>query len=142
MKKASSIMLIITGICCIATAIFIVIYGVIIMAGGAVVITNYLEEILAEISSSGMGGGDGIDPQAAETALSILVGSIGFTSIFYGIFVFISAFVFFNARKKGTKGTYIASIVFGFMTFWLGIVGGVLGLIANKRDAEVEKITE
>ena len=76
------------------------------------------------------------DPETLNLVTTIICVSMGVTFIILAIASIPTAIVALMGRKNPSKGLLIANIVFGALCgTYFSIAGGVLGLIANAREA-------
>ena len=126
MRKASRILFLVGAIVSCVYAFCLLVVGVVL-----VVVPNtevFVEAVVQEVG-----------PEKLQ--------AIQFVMIFYGVlsligipFCGVNAFFGFKSFKeeKASKVLCILNIVFGALSVWVNVVGGIFGLIANGQDRRRE----
>ena len=136
MKKASKILLTISGVVYLIAAIALAILGIVwgIMAFVAVsslpfgaILTEYLQEFVENIS---------VPEDMIDTVVGIVAGIVCLVTGAAGfVMCLIVSIINFKGAKAKKKGILIANIVFGVLCeSILGIAGGVLGIIGLGQE--------
>ena len=134
MKKASNILLLVGGILQIVCAVSFLICGIVFIA--------FASPASADIIKEGLSNGT-IHTDIEGSTEEIVKGiQIIFTALAVMFFIFtvfgvIGTIVTFSAKKKQTKGAFIAAIIFGFLSGTvIPSVGGIFGLIGSNQQAQ------
>lgn len=139
MKKASDILLLIAGIVSIMAAIFYLVLMIVFFVLGSVdtsTIAQYIRE--GKINSS-------INGTAEEQAevIKVLFVVLAIVFLILTVFTVVNAVISFVGKARGTKGLYIANIVFGILSsVVLNLVGGILGVVAVSQDNGPTQVTQ
>ena len=129
MKKASKIILIVSGIIAILAAVTYLVVGIACFSLGQNLTDAIIKAVEGSPEYSGMPYEDLVN---LVNSAKVVAGAV---FILAGVFACINAVICFMANKKETKGLYIATIVFGVISSTLvSLVGGILGLIANTNE--------
>ena len=137
MKKASKIILTIAGIIGLIAGIGLMlaglIYGLVVVFGGAEAFPEIAAEVQAMFDESGVE----LDADAILWIVRIILGVI--VMLIYGgigLFELITGIIALKGAKAKKKGILIANIVFGVIfQNYLSIAGAVLGIIALSIEA-------
>ena len=131
MKKASDIVLLVSGIVGFVAA------GCLFIT--AVMFTIFSLPFFTDIVRSGIEQGtintdfDNIDAAMVFVISTFISCAVCF--YFVSIIMIVASCIFLKARKQGTRGLYITSIVFGAISgLEGGVVGGIFGLFGTKND--------
>lgn len=139
MKKASDILLLIAGIVSIMAGIFYLVLMIVFFVLGSVdtsTIAQYIRE--GKINSSVNGTAE----EQAEV-IKILFVVLAIVFLFLTVFTVVNAVISFVGKARGTKGLYIANIVFGILSsVVLNLVGGILGVVAVSQDNGPTQVTQ
>ncbi len=130
MKKASQILLIVSGALCVIACVEYLLSGLFLLIFNSVFI-NFIENLEAE-------GAPSFVFLEAELLLSIyrVVAIVGFVfaflSVLYGVFCFVGA-------TSESKAFTIVLIILGAVMSRIGLVGAILRLIAITREENRKK---
>ena len=132
MKKASNLLLTVGGILEIVGALLFLIAGIVFIV--------FASPASAELIKEGLNSGaihTDIEGSVEEIVqgLQIIFTVLAVLFFFFTLFSLIGGIVTFSAKKKQTKGAFIAAIIFGFLSATVvASVGGIFGLIAGNRQ--------
>lgn len=130
MRKASDIVLLVGGIVeILATITFLalaIVFMVLASPASAEIIKEGLENGTITTSFTGS-----VDEQVALIQLAFK--AVGVVFVVLTVFSLIGCVVSFLAKAKKTNPLYVLAIVFGAVSTYVPLVGGIFGLIANKR---------
>ena len=130
MRKASDIVLLVGGIVeILATITFLalaIVFVVLASPASAEIIKEGLENGTITTSFAGS-----VDEQVALIQLAFK--AVGVVFVVLTVFSLIGCIVSFLAKAKKTNPLYVLAIVFGAVSTYVPLVGGIFGLIANKR---------
>ena len=131
MKKVSRILFLVGGIIGLCLGSLFLLLGVLFLI--------FSLPFFLDIVREGLQNGS-ISTTAKSVDAAVMIWQMTYTSLSISMFVmsvlgFINAVLSFTARKKdGSKGLYIANIVFGLLSCCeLNLVGAILGLIAYNK---------
>ncbi len=133
MKKASNILLLVGGILQIVCALTFLILGIVFIAMASPASADLIREGLESgtIHSDIQGSTEEI-----IQALQIVFTALAVVFFVFTLFGVIGTIVTFSAKKKQTKGSFIAAIIFGVLSGpVVPAVGGIFGLIAGNSQA-------
>ena len=130
MRKASDIVLLVGGI--------LEILATLTFAALALVFMILSSPASAEIIKEGLQNGTittsfagSVDEQVAVIQLAFK--AMGVVFVVLTVFSLIGCVVSFLAKAKKTNPLYVLAIVFGAVSIEVPLIGGIFGLIANKR---------
>lgn len=137
MKKASFILLKISGIIAIVCAI---IFAIDLPIAFAIGFSRVIHEMLVDAYNDGYINapfGDFTGESFATTVQTILVVA-GFVLLIETAICVVAYIISSKARKEATRGLLIAAIILGPFTISTMTVGGILGLIALNKEQPKE----
>lgn len=138
MKKASFILFKISGIVAIVYSIIGAIYVPIAFAIG---FSQKIHEMVTDAYNSGYINapfGANLDGESYATILQWILVSLGFVLLIETVACVVAYIISSKVRKEATRGLLIASIIVGPFSVSAMIVGGILGLIALKKEQPSE----
>ena len=131
MRKVANIMMLLNGIFSIILAVTMVITGVVFILMGTPLLDFSIQEIMNEAEAYIP---EGISPE-------VLIAILRTTFIASGVIVALTAVplgilanLSFKTRHEYTRGRYLAVIIMSaIFEIEFGIIGGIFGLIANRK---------
>ena len=130
MRKASDIVLLVGGILeILATLTFMalaLVFMILASPASAEIIKEGLQNGTITTSFAGS-----VDEQVAVIQLAFK--AMGVVFVVLTVFSLIGCVVSFLAKAKKTNPLYVLAIIFGAVSIEVPLVGGIFGLIANKR---------
>lgn len=142
MRKASSIVLLISGILAILGLVAYLVVSIVHFAmGGFLVALQNGTISYADVPQSVWDFVDSIfGSHVVSDEMIAYMFSRASTYLIFALFCIPAAILSFTARGKNSTGLYICCIVFGVLSATgLSIVGGILGLIANGMEKNKEE---
>ncbi len=146
MKKSSKIILTIAGIFGLIDGIALMlvglIYGLVVVFGGAEAMPQIAAELQAAFDESGVEMNADVIVWVIRIILGLII-MLGYGAL--GLFELITGIIALKGAKAKKKGILIANIVFGALfQNWLSIVGAILGIIGlsieERRAAEGQQV--
>ena len=130
MRKASDIVLLVGGIVEILATITFLALAIVFMVLASPASAEIIKEGLQDgtITTSFVGS---VDEQVAM--IQLVFNAVGVVFVVLTVFSLIGCVVSFLAKAKKTNPLYVLAIIFGAVTIEVPLVGGIFGLIANKR---------
>ena len=131
MKKATSILLTIGGVLEIVAAVGCIIGAVVCFILASPMFVDFVREVATEESK-------GASPDKIEQAVLIMQWALIYSGVIcavVGVMSAIGSVVTFKAQKAGTRGLYIAALVFGILGgTTVASVGAIFGLVTTSRE--------
>ena len=133
MKKASSIVLLISGIIAILGIVAYLLFAVLLcICGGLMICLDNGTIPAADCPQWVFDYIEVFAPAGWNNDVIAYIFSYGATFLIFAIFCIPAAILSFSARGKQTTGLYVCCIVFGVLSgTGLSTIGGILGLIGN-----------
>ena len=138
MKRTSRILFLVGGIISLVLASIFLILGVVFLI---FTLPFFLDMVRSGLIESGA------SVQSANAAVAVW--QVSYTSTFITMFIlsvfgYINAALAFTARnKEGSKGLYIANIVFGLLSCAeVNVAGGILAIINKNREENRQNIID
>ena len=130
MRKASDIVLLVGGILEILATLTFMALALVFMILSSPASAEIIKEGLQNgtITTSFAGS---VDEQVAVIQLAFK--AMGVVFVVLTVFSLIGCVVSFLAKAKKTNPLYVLAIIFGALSIEVPLVGGIFGLIANKR---------
>ena len=130
MRKASDIVLLVGGILEILATLTFMALALVFMILSSPASAEIIKEGLQNgtITTSFAGS---VDEQVAVIQLAFK--AMGVVFVVLTVFSLIGCVVSFLAKAKKTNPLYVLAIIFGAVSIEVPLVGGIFGLIANKR---------
>lgn len=131
LKKVSEVLLIVGEIFSFVYMACFLITAVVFFIGGSPVCHGLIVKGIEEGNINSSFGGT---PEEVATYVQILFITMGVIFILWAILTLVNALVAMNARKKPSKGAYIANIVLGLLScVELNLISGIFGLIVGDK---------
>lgn len=138
MRKVSNIMMLLNGINSIIGCVTLVVMGIILILFGTPVFGNLLRQALEQYKGSMPAD---FDPELFLSILSVTFIVVGISFILSVAPMIILAILSFKARGNHSRGMLLAIIIMSaILDSAFGIVGGIFGLIANRKEPKVEVV--
>ena len=140
MKKATRILLLVSGIMSIVDAVILLITSIVFMVLSSPSLRQYYVDGLRDgsVHSSFTGS-----PEEVAKAIQAVFLVVGIILLFVTIFAIANAVVSFLARNKESKGLYIMAIVFGVLSgVAVSVVGGIFGLCVLGNNNNPAQLVE
>jgi hypothetical protein len=138
MRKVSNIMMLLNGIFSIIGCVTLVVMGIILILFGTPVFGDLLRQALEQYEGSMPAD---FDPELFLTILSATFISVGVIFILSVAPMIVLAILSFKARGNHSRGMLLAIIIMSaILDSAFGIVGGIFGLIANRKEPKGEVV--
>ena len=132
MKKATHILLTVGGVLEIVAAVGCIIGAVVCFILASPIFVDFVRDMAME-------EGRGATAEEIDRAMKIMQLALVYSGVicaFFGIMSAIGSVVTFKAQKAGTRGLYIATLVFGVLGgTTVASVGAIFGIIQTSREA-------
>lgn len=136
MKKAATVLYIVSFVLCIVSAVSLLLPSpVFIVLGVSPKINQMVAEWLDEFA------GDSLSLEQSKTLTTLFQASFLMTGVLFvliGLACVVNAIVINRARKEETRELYIATIVLGAFTVNLTILAGIFSLVSLKQQGTQE----
>lgn len=138
MRKVSNIMMLLNGIFSIIGCVTLVVMGIILILFGTPVFGDLLRQALEQYEGSMPAD---FDPELFISILSVTFIVLGIIFILSVAPMIVLAILSFKARGNHSRGMLLAIIIMSaILDSAFGIVGGIFGLIANRKEPKVEVV--
>ena len=135
MKRASRIMLTISGVFGYVIFGLLVLCGIVFAILALPPITNAMTNAAEQNSTTPFNASD------AALALTIVFATYSVVFFMISVLELLAAIFAFKAKKQETKGLYITAIVFGALSgLEVMIPGGILGICALNKEAKTQTL--
>ena len=132
MRKVSNIMMLLNGIFSIIGCVTLVVMGIILILFGTPVFGDLLRQALEQYEGSMPAD---FDPELFISILSVTFIVLGIIFILSVAPMIVLAILSFKARNNHSRGMLLAIIIMSaILDSAFGIVGGIFGLIANRKN--------
>ena len=132
MRKVSNIMMLLNGINSIIGCATLVIMGIILILFGTPIFGDLLRQALEQHGGSMPAD---FDPELFLSILSVTFIVVGINFILSVVPMIVLATLSFKARNNHSRGMLLAIIIMSaILDSAFGIVGGIFGLIANRKN--------
>ena len=131
MRKVANIMMLLNGIFAIIGAAYLFLGGVMLILGGTPLFANMIREMI----ESGAAHSDFTDdPEQLLRFAQVMLIICGSSMILATAPSIVLAIISFKTRTNYSRGHYLAVIILSaILDIAFGIVGGIFGLIANRK---------
>ena len=137
MRKVQNIMMLLNGIFSIIGCVTLVVMGVILILFGTPVFGNLVRQAIEQYGEVPAD----FDVELFLTILSATFISTGVILILCVVPSIVLAVLSFKARDSHRRGMLLAVIIMSaILDSGFGIVGGIFGLIANRKEPKVEVV--
>lgn len=138
MRKVSNIMMLLNGIFSIIGCVTLVVMGIILILFGTPVFGDLVRQALEQYEGSMPAD---FDPELFISILSVTFIVLGIIFILSVAPMIVLAILSFKARGNHSRGMLLAIIIMSaILDSAFGIVGGIFGLIANRKEPKVEVV--
>ncbi len=132
MRKVSNIMMLLNGIFSIIGCVTLVVMGIILILFGTPVFGDLIRQALEQYEGSMPAD---FDPELFISILSVTFIVLGIIFILSVAPMIVLAILSFKARNNHSRGMLLAIIIMSaILDSAFGIVGGIFGLIANRKN--------